>query len=59
MNPRSRPLPSVRSLPLGQPLVWLVLAWRDMARIGWLSFAHGLVLALGGAAIMAVAHDRF
>jgi uncharacterized membrane protein len=59
MNPRFRSLPPVRTLPLGQPLVWLVLAWRDMARIGWLSFAHGLVLALGGGAIVAVAHDRF
>jgi uncharacterized membrane protein len=59
MNLRSRPLPSVRTVPLGQPLVWLVLAWRDMAHIGWLSFVHGFVLALGGAAIMAMAHDRF
>ena len=42
-----------------QPLVWLGLAWRDMARAGWISFAHGLVLALFGALIIAVAHDRF
>lgn len=59
MNPRFRQLPPVRSIPLGQPLVWLVLAWRDMARVGWLSFAHGLVLALGGAGIVLIAHDRF
>ncbi|MEY4267069.1 MAG: hypothetical protein RIS90_1604 [Pseudomonadota bacterium] len=38
---------------------WLVLAWHDMARCGWISFAHGLVLALFGAVILALAHDRF
>jgi uncharacterized membrane protein len=42
-----------------QPLVWLVLAWRDMARCGWVSFAHGLVLAVGGGVIAAIAHQRF
>ncbi|MFX7329484.1 DUF2189 domain-containing protein, partial [Acinetobacter baumannii] len=36
-----------------------VLAWRDMARAGWISFAHGLALTLFGAAIFAVAHHRF
>jgi uncharacterized membrane protein len=42
-----------------QPLVWLVLAWRDMARSGWISFAHGLAMALAGAVIVVLAHDRF
>jgi len=42
-----------------RPLVWLVYAWRDMARVGWVSFAHGLVLAVFGAAIVAIAHQRF
>lgn len=41
------------------PLIWLVKGWRDMARAGWVSFAHGLAMALLGAAIMAVAHHRF
>lgn len=59
MNPAPNPLPAVRSIGLDRPLVWLVLAWRDMARAGWISFAHGLVLALVGAAIVAVAHNRF
>jgi len=40
-------------------LHWLALAWRDMARCGWLSFVHGLVLALFGAALFYVARDRF
>jgi uncharacterized membrane protein len=38
---------------------WLMLAWRDMALCGWISFAHGLVLALFGLGILALAHDRF
>ncbi len=42
-----------------QPLQWLALGWRDIARCGWLSFAHGLVLAILGAAIVIVAHNRF
>lgn len=49
----------VRSIALGQPLHWLALAWRDMARCGWLSFAHGLVLALFGGLLALLAHDRF
>ncbi|MCF8211708.1 MAG: DUF2189 domain-containing protein, partial [Rhodoferax sp.] len=52
-------LPAVRTITAMQPLVWLVYGWRDMARSGWISFAHGLVLALVGAAIVAVAHQRF
>ena len=53
------PLPRIRTLSLLQPMNWLVCAWRDMARCGWISFAHGLVLALAGAALLAVAHHRF
>ncbi|MEY4737356.1 MAG: hypothetical protein RL302_1675 [Pseudomonadota bacterium] len=52
-------LPTVRTIGPMQPLVWLVLAWRDMARSGWVSFAHGLLLAVGGAIIVAVAQHRF
>ena len=54
-----RPLPCVRTIDLFQPLHWLGMAWQDMARCGWISLAHGLVLALVGAAIVAVAHQRF
>ena len=53
------PQPTVRTITVMQPLVWLVLAWRDMARCGWVSFAHGLVLAVGGGVIAAIAHQRF
>jgi uncharacterized membrane protein len=52
-------IPQIRTIGLMQPLVWLVHGWRDMARLGWISFAHGLALALIGAAIVAVAHNRF
>lgn len=52
-------LPAVRTISPMRPLVWLVYAWRDMAQVGWISFAHGLVLAFIGAAIVAVAHQRF
>ena len=51
--------PRIRSITLLQPLQWLALAWRDMARCGWVSFAHGLVLALLGWAILLLAHDKF
>lgn len=52
-------LPTVRSIGLMQPLTWLVLAWRDMARAGWISFAHGFALSLFGAVIFAVGYHRF
>ena len=53
------PASVVRQIGLLQPLEWLALAWRDIARCGWLSFAHGLVLTLVGWVILLVAHDRF
>lgn len=42
-----------------QPLQWLVRGWRDMQRAPWIGVSHGGALALFGAALMAVAHDRF
>ena len=53
------PLPQVRTVGLMQPMTWLVLAWRDMARSGWISFAHGLAITAFGGVILAVAHHRF
>ena len=53
------PLPQVRTVGLMQPMTWLVLAWRDMARSGWISFAHGLAITAFGGASLAVAHHRF
>ena len=58
--PQATPkLPAVRTITLMQPLVWLVYAWRDMARVGWVSFAHGFAMAVVGAIIVAIAHQRF
>ncbi len=58
--PKTPPtLPAVRTISVLRPLAWLGLAWHDMCRAGWISLAHGLVLALGGAAIVAIAHNRF
>ena len=51
--------PTVRTITSIRPLVWLGLAWHDMLRAGWVSFAHGIALALGGALIIAIAYDRF
>lgn len=53
------PLAHVRSVGLLQPLTWLALGWRDITRAPGLGLAHGLVLALIGAAILAVGHNRF
>ena len=60
-NPKNSAIASsrIRSISLLQPLQWLALAWRDMARCGWISFAHGLVLALLGWLILLLAHDKF
>lgn len=51
--------PGIRSVALIRPLHWLALAWGDMLHCGWISIAHGLVLALVGAAMGAVFHQRF
>ena len=52
-------MPTVRTIDMMQPMVWLVLGWRDMARAGWISFAHGVIMAVAGAAIVAIAQQRF
>lgn len=57
MNPT--PAPSVRHLPIRQTFQWLRDGWLDMARGGWVSVAHGLVLATVGFALLSVAHERF
>lgn len=59
MPTTAAPLPLIRTISPLRPLAWLVLGWRDMARVGWISFAHGLALAACGAVIVAIAHQRF
>ena len=57
--PHAPAMPILRTVEVSRPLHWLVWAWRDMARCGWISFAHGLLMTLAGAAILAIAHQRF
>jgi uncharacterized membrane protein len=44
---------------LDQPLQWLALGLKDMARSPLLSMLHGLILAILGGLITLLAHDRF
>lgn len=52
-------LPTVRSIESSAPLHWLALGWRDMWRCGFLSFAHGLAVALFGGLLLWLVRDRF
>lgn len=52
------PLP-IRPIDLQQPLRWLTLGWRDIAACGWISFAHGLVLAGVGALLLSMGRHQF
>lgn len=52
-------LPVVLPIVADQPLQWLALGFKDMAKSPWLSTMHGLILALLGGFITLLAHDRF
>lgn len=52
-------LPLVRPIAMDQPLHWLVLGWKDVARSPGLSLGHGLLMALWGGLLTWLAHDRF
>ena len=56
-SPRSQAV--VRQITASQPLQWLVAGWQDIWRCGWLSLAHGAVLALFGVVLFAVARQKF
>lgn len=47
-------LAPVRNVPVSAPLRWLALGWRDFTRATGASLAHGVLVALGGLAILAV-----
>lgn len=51
--------PIAQPVSLSAPLHWLLLGWRDMVRSGWLSVAHGVVLAAFGLALLATASRQF
>lgn len=52
-SPGLTPAP-VRGVPVGAPFRWLALGWRDLTRAPGASLFHGLLVALGGLAILAV-----
>ncbi|MBT9476616.1 DUF2189 domain-containing protein [Polaromonas sp.] len=52
-------LPVIRTIGLAQPLQWLARGAQDTLRGGWLSLAHGAVLAAIGGLLMLLARDRF
>jgi uncharacterized membrane protein len=47
-------LPPVRAVQVGRPFHWLRLGWRDFTRAFGPSVFHGLVVALGGLAIVGI-----
>lgn len=54
-----RHLPLILPITMDQPLHWLALGFKDMTRSPLLSMMHGLILAIWGALITLLAHDRF
>lgn len=59
LRPRSLDLPRPLPIDFMRPLSWLALGWRDICRAPWLSLAHGVFLALFGAAVLWLGHNRF
>jgi uncharacterized membrane protein len=51
--------PKIRTVSMMQPLIWLVLAWRDIAKAGWVSILHGVAMSVIGVAIVAVTYNHF
>jgi uncharacterized membrane protein len=55
----SRAVPKIKTISMMQPLVWLVQAWSDIVKSGWISILHGVVLTVAGLLIVAFARHRF
>jgi uncharacterized membrane protein len=49
----------VRRVPVSRPLHWLLLGWRDVTRTPWPSLFHGLLVAAGGLAMLAVSRGHW
>lgn len=49
----------VRDIPLLRPLRWLARGWQDLMRCPLPGLLHGLALAVFGAGLIVLAHDRF
>jgi uncharacterized membrane protein len=56
--PAARPLP-IRPVGLDAPWRWLAAGWHDFSRQPGPGLIHGAALAVFGAALFTVAHDRF
>ncbi|PUE50238.1 hypothetical protein B9Z47_00225 [Limnohabitans sp. 2KL-1] len=52
-------LPPILPLLKDQPMQWLALGFKDLARAPLLSLMHGLILAILGGFITLLAHDQF
>ncbi len=53
-GPSEPSLPAVREIPLTRPLAWLRQGWRDLHLCPGPSLLHGLVVALGGLAVLTI-----
>ena len=51
--------PKIRTIGMMQPLIWLVMAWRDIAKAGWVSILHGVAMSVIGAVIVALTYNHF
>ncbi|MEO3692254.1 DUF2189 domain-containing protein [Roseateles paludis] len=49
----------VRQVPVWRPLGWLARGWHDLWQAPVASLAQGLVMAVFGALLLVLAHDRF
>lgn len=58
-SPPIHRLPRVKTIGMMHPLLWLVQGMRDVAQSGWVSILHGVAMAVIGAAIIAIAQQRF
>jgi uncharacterized membrane protein len=59
MAQENSPHAIIRQVTVLQSLQWLVFGMRDLVQLRWISLAHGIVVALGGAVIALIAYDRF
>ena len=53
------PEPKLRTVPLSAPFAWLSRGWGDFIRVPGASLLHGILVALGGVAVLAVARGHF
>jgi uncharacterized membrane protein len=58
-EPTETIFPPVRGVAIGQPFSWLARGWRDTVRGGWVSWLHGLAVAVFGLALVAIVGQEF